>query len=55
MLPVWSTGYWKVSDMKALADYLYGRGLKLGIYSSPGPTTCQGLPGSWQHERIDAR
>jgi len=44
----------KFPDMKALADYLHARGLKLGIYSSPGPTTCQGLPGSWQHERIDA-
>ncbi len=44
----------KFPDMKALADYLHARGLKLGIYSSPGPTTCQGLPGSWQHERTDA-
>jgi alpha-galactosidase len=41
-------------DMKALADHLHARGLKLGIYSSPGPTTCQGLAGSYQHERIDA-
>jgi alpha-galactosidase len=37
--------YEKVPDMKALADYLHERGRKLGIYSSPGPTTCQGLPG----------
>lgn len=44
----------KFPDMKGLADYLHARGLKLGIYSSPGPTTCQGLPGSWQHEQIDA-
>ena len=41
-------------DMKALADYVHSRGLKLGIYSSPGPTTCQGLEGSYEHERVDA-
>ena len=41
-------------DMKALADYLHGKGLKLGIYSSPGPFTCGGYAGSWQHEQQDA-
>jgi alpha-galactosidase len=45
----------KFPDMKALADYVHGKGLKIGIYSSPGPRTCQGLPGSYQHEEIDAR
>jgi len=45
----------KFPDMKALADYVHAKGLKLGIYSSPGPSTCQGLPGSYQHEDIDAR
>jgi alpha-galactosidase len=45
----------KFPDMKALADYVHGKGLKLGIYSSPGPRTCQGLPGSYQHEEIDAK
>jgi alpha-galactosidase len=44
----------KFPDMKALADYIHSKGLKFGIYSSPGPTTCQGLEGSWEHERIDA-
>ncbi len=42
-------------DMKALADYVHGKGLKVGIYSSPGPTTCQGKPASYQHEEQDAR
>jgi len=42
-------------DMKALADYVHGKGLKIGIYSSPGPTTCQGKPASYQHEEQDAR
>ena len=37
-------------DMKALADYVHGKGLKLGIYSSPGPRTCAGYLGSYQHE-----
>ena len=45
----------KFPDMKALAQYVHGKGLKIGIYSSPGPRTCQGLPGSYQHEEIDAR
>ena len=41
-------------DMKALADYVHGKGLKLGIYSSPGPYSCGGYTGSCQHERQDA-
>jgi len=45
----------KFPDMKALADYVHSKGLKIGIYSSPGPRTCQGLAGSYQHEEIDAR
>ncbi len=44
----------KFPDMKALADYVHSRGLKLGIYSSPGPTTCAGFPGSFGHEQQDA-
>ncbi len=44
----------KFPDMKALADYVHGKGLKLGIYSSPGPKTCVGLMGSYQHEQQDA-
>ena len=42
-------------DMKALADYIHGKGLKFGIYSSPGPKTCAGYEGSYQHEEQDAR
>ena len=41
-------------DMKALADYVHGKGLKLGIYSSPGPKTCKGLEGSYGREQQDA-
>jgi alpha-galactosidase len=40
--------------MLALTDYIHGLGLKAGIYSSPGPNTCCGLAGSWQHEEQDA-
>ena len=32
----------KFPDMKALADYVHSKGLKLGIYSGPGPKTCAG-------------
>ncbi|HWB84131.1 MAG TPA: glycoside hydrolase family 27 protein [Bryobacteraceae bacterium] len=41
-------------DMKALADYVHGKGLKLGIYSSPGPKTCDKHEGSYGHEKQDA-
>ena len=42
-------------DMKGLVDHIHSLGLKAGIYSSPGPTTCQGLGASYQHEEQDAR
>jgi alpha-galactosidase len=45
----------KFPDMKALADYVHGKGLKLGIYSSPGPKTCAGFEGSYGHEEQDAQ
>ena len=45
----------KFKDMKALADYVHGKGLKLGIYSSPGPRTCGGYEGSFGHEELDAQ
>ncbi len=51
------------SGIKSLADYVHARGLKLGIYSSPGPQTCVGRtfgtgdkhPGSAGHEQADAQ
>jgi alpha-galactosidase len=45
----------KFPDMKALADYVHSKGLKIGIYSSPGPKTCAGYEGSLGHEEQDAR
>ncbi len=45
----------KFPDMKALAAYVHARGLKLGIYSSPGPKTCAGYEGSQGHEVQDAQ
>jgi alpha-galactosidase len=39
----------------AVADYVHARGLKLGIYSSAGTVTCQGLPASLDHETVDAQ
>jgi alpha-galactosidase len=44
----------KFPDMKGLADYVHSKGLKLGIYSSPGPKTCAGYAGSYGHEQQDA-
>ena len=45
----------KFPDMKALADYVHSKGLKLGIYSSPGAKTCAGFEGSLGHEEMDAQ
>jgi alpha-galactosidase len=45
----------KFPDMKGLAEYVHGLGLKLGIYSSPGTLTCGGYLGSYQHEEQDAK
>jgi len=45
----------KFPDMKALTDYVHGLGLRMGIYSSPGPRTCGGYLGSYQHEDQDAK
>jgi len=45
----------KFPDMKALADFVHSKGLKLGIYSSPGPQTCAKFEGSYGHELQDAR
>ena len=45
----------KFPDMKALADYLHSKGLRFGIYSSPGPRTCGEYPGSYGHEEQDAK
>jgi alpha-galactosidase len=45
----------KFPDMKALSAYVHQKGLKIGIYSSPGPKTCAGYEGSFQHEEQDAK
>lgn len=45
----------KFPDMKKLCDQVHAMGLKIGIYSSPGPKTCAGYEGSYMHEAHDAR
>ena len=42
-------------NMKELTDYVHAKGLKIGLYSSPGPWTCGGCVGSYQHEEQDAK
>lgn len=42
------------SGIKALADYVHSKGLKLGIYSDCGTATCGGKPGSLGREYQDA-
>jgi alpha-galactosidase len=45
----------KFPDMKALATYIHSKGLKLGIYSGPGPRTCAGYLATYNHEEQDAK
>jgi alpha-galactosidase len=42
-------------DMKRLTDYIHSKGLKAGIYTSPGPFTCAGHAGAYQHEALDVQ
>ncbi len=41
--------------MKAVADYVHGKGLKFGMYSCAGVLTCAGYPSSYDHEFEDAK
>ena len=45
----------KFPDFKGLCDYVHSKGLKFGIYSSPGPLTCGGHLGSYNNEETDAK
>ena len=49
------TGNSKFPDMKALGDYIRSKGLKFGLYTSPGPQSCGGYQGSYGHEEDDAK
>ena len=42
------------NGMKAVADYVHSKGLKFGIYSSIGSTTCDGRAGMYNHDDQDA-
>jgi alpha-galactosidase len=42
------------NGIRAVADYVHARGLKLGIYSSAGTLTCAGFPASLNREQQDA-
>jgi alpha-galactosidase len=45
----------KFPDMKALADYVHSKGMKMGIYSGPGRKTCAGFEASYGYEEQDAK
>lgn len=49
------SGNEKFPDFLKLSDYIHSKGLKFGIYSSPGAATCGGYLGSYQYEDIDAQ
>jgi alpha-galactosidase len=42
------------NGLQSLADYVHAKGLKIGIYTGFGVTTCVGLPGSCGHIAQDA-
>ncbi len=42
-------------DMKAMTDYIHAKGLKAGIYTSPGPRTCAGFTAAAGYEELDVR
>lgn len=42
-------------DMKGLTEYIHAKGLKAGIYTSPGCTTCGGYGAAYEHEAQDAK
>lgn len=44
----------RFGDIKTLTDYVHGLGLKIGLYSSPGPWSCGGCVGSYGYEKQDA-
>ncbi len=44
----------KFPDMKAMADHIHAEGLRAGLYSSPGPSTCGRYTASYEHELDDA-
>jgi len=44
----------KFPDMKRLTDYIHSKGLKAGLYSSPGYLTCSGYTASYRFEFNDA-
>jgi alpha-galactosidase len=41
--------------IKPLADYVHAKGLKFGIYTDAGRKTCEGRPGSYGYEALDAK
>ncbi len=43
------------NGLKAVADYVHSKGLKFGVYSDTGNHTCEGYPGSWGFEKLDAQ
>lgn len=45
----------RFGDMKPLVDNVHQLGLKIGLYSSPGPWTCGGCAGSYGYEKQDAQ
>src|ERR1043166_9270410 len=52
---LWAASARFPGGIKPLADYVHSRGLQFGLYPDGGRRTCQGRPGTFQHEELDAR
>jgi alpha-galactosidase len=40
-------------DIQGMCDYIHDKGLRAGIYTSPGRWTCAGYVGTYGHEQAD--
>jgi alpha-galactosidase len=45
----------KFPDIQDMVAHIHSHGLRAGLYTSPGPWTCGGYLGSYEHEAIDAK
>lgn len=45
----------KFPNIAGMVEYIHGKGLRAGVYTSPGTWTCAGYLGSYKHEEVDAK
>lgn len=45
----------KFPDIRGMVNHIHAQGLRAGLYTSPGPWTCGGYVGAYEHEKLDAQ